>query len=96
MNKSTNNFVVPGAKQAIEKMKYEIASELGVSQRALVSKVGKKESFTIDDIVVDEKATAFMAKKEEKIASLPNGLFKKVISKVSKKRKVVLFIGEYL
>ena len=31
MNKSTNNFVVPGAKQAIEKMKYEIASELGVN-----------------------------------------------------------------
>ena len=30
MNKSTNNFVVPGAKQAIEKMKYEIASELGI------------------------------------------------------------------
>ena len=27
---STNKFVVPGAKQAIEKMKYEIASELGV------------------------------------------------------------------
>jgi len=31
MNRSTNNFVVPGAKQAIEKMKYEIASELGVN-----------------------------------------------------------------
>ena len=31
MNKSTNNFAVPGAKQAIEKMKYEIASELGVN-----------------------------------------------------------------
>ena len=31
MNKSTNNFVVPGAKQAIEKMKYEIASEFGVT-----------------------------------------------------------------
>ena len=31
MNKSTNNFVVPGAKQAIERMKYEIASELGVT-----------------------------------------------------------------
>lgn len=32
MNKSnnTNNLVVPGAKQAIEKMKYEIANELGV------------------------------------------------------------------
>ena len=30
-NKSTNNFVVPGAKQAIEKMKYEIANELGVT-----------------------------------------------------------------
>jgi small acid-soluble spore protein B (major beta-type SASP) len=30
MNKS-NNFVVPGAKEAIEKMKYEIASELGVT-----------------------------------------------------------------
>ena len=29
-NKSTNKLVVPGAKQAIEKMKYEIASELGV------------------------------------------------------------------
>lgn len=29
--KNTNNFVVPGAKQAIEKMKYEIASELGVT-----------------------------------------------------------------
>ena len=27
----TNNMVVPGAKQAIEKMKYEIASELGVT-----------------------------------------------------------------
>lgn len=30
-NKATSNFVVPGAKQAIEKMKYEIASELGVT-----------------------------------------------------------------
>ena len=30
-NKSTNKLVVPGAKQAIEKMKYEIASEFGVN-----------------------------------------------------------------
>ena len=29
--KNTNKFVVPGATQAIEKMKYEIASELGVN-----------------------------------------------------------------
>ncbi len=28
---NTNNLVVPGAKQAIERMKYEIASELGVT-----------------------------------------------------------------
>ena len=28
---STNRLVVPGAKQAIEKMKYEIASEFGVN-----------------------------------------------------------------
>lgn len=28
---NTNKLVVPGAKQAIEKMKYEIASELGVT-----------------------------------------------------------------
>ena len=26
-----NKFVVPGAKQAIENMKYEIASELGIT-----------------------------------------------------------------
>ena len=31
MKNNTNNMVVPGAKQAIEKMKYEIASELGVT-----------------------------------------------------------------
>lgn len=31
MNKSTSKLVVPGAKQAIEKMKYEIASEFGVN-----------------------------------------------------------------
>ena len=31
MNNSTSKFVAPGAKQAIEKMKYEIASELGVT-----------------------------------------------------------------
>ena len=32
MNNSLNRkMVVPGAKQAIEKMKYEIASELGVT-----------------------------------------------------------------
>ena len=31
MNNKKNQFVVPGAKQAIEKMKYEIASELGVN-----------------------------------------------------------------
>lgn len=32
MNKSnTSKMVVPGAKQAIEKMKYEIANELGVT-----------------------------------------------------------------
>ena len=31
MNNSTNRLTVPGAKQAIEKMKYEIASELGVN-----------------------------------------------------------------
>ena len=30
-NNSTNKLVVSGAKQAIEKMKYEIASELGVN-----------------------------------------------------------------
>ena len=30
-NKSMSNLVVPGAKQAIEKMKYEIANELGVT-----------------------------------------------------------------
>lgn len=30
-NSSNNKMVVPGAKQAIEKMKYEIATELGVS-----------------------------------------------------------------
>ena len=30
-SKSTNRFVVPGAKQAIEKMKYEIANEFGVT-----------------------------------------------------------------
>ena len=31
MNKSTNKLVVPGAKQAIDKMKYEIANEFGVN-----------------------------------------------------------------
>ena len=31
MNNKTSQFVVPGAKQAIEKMKYEIAAELGVT-----------------------------------------------------------------
>lgn len=31
MNRSTNKLVVPGAKQAIEQMKYEIANELGVN-----------------------------------------------------------------
>ena len=31
MNNKNNQFVVPGAKQAIEKMIYEIASELGVT-----------------------------------------------------------------
>lgn len=30
MNKSTNKMVVPGAKQAIDRMKYEIANEFGV------------------------------------------------------------------
>ena len=30
-NKMTSKLVVPGAKQAIEKMKYEIASEFGVT-----------------------------------------------------------------
>ncbi|MDD2435392.1 MAG: alpha/beta-type small acid-soluble spore protein [Bacilli bacterium] len=31
MNQSKNKLVVPGAKQAIDKMKWEIASELGVN-----------------------------------------------------------------
>lgn len=30
-NKNTNRMYVPGAKQAIDKMKYEIANELGVN-----------------------------------------------------------------
>ena len=30
-NSNTNKLVVPGAKQAIEKMKYEIANEFGVN-----------------------------------------------------------------
>ena len=30
-NSSSNKLVVPGAKQAIEKMKYEIANEFGVN-----------------------------------------------------------------
>ena len=31
MTSNTNKIVVPGAKQAIEQMKYEIANELGVN-----------------------------------------------------------------
>lgn len=31
MNNKMNNLVVPGAKQAIDKMKYEIANEFGVN-----------------------------------------------------------------
>ncbi|MBR2833548.1 MAG: alpha/beta-type small acid-soluble spore protein [Bacilli bacterium] len=31
MANNTNKIVVPGAKQAIEQMKYEIANELGVN-----------------------------------------------------------------
>ena len=31
MASNTNKIVVPGAKQAIEQMKYEIANELGVN-----------------------------------------------------------------
>ena len=31
MNNNTNKLVVPGAKQAIERMKYEIAKEFGVN-----------------------------------------------------------------
>lgn len=31
MTRSTNKIVVPGAKQAIENMKYEIARELGIT-----------------------------------------------------------------
>lgn len=31
MKSNTNKMVVPGSKQAIERMKYEIASELGVT-----------------------------------------------------------------
>ena len=31
MNNNTNRLVVPGSKQAIEKMKYEIANEFGVN-----------------------------------------------------------------
>ena len=31
MNKGYNKMVVPGAKQAIDKMKYEIANEFGVN-----------------------------------------------------------------
>ena len=30
-NQNTNKMVVPGAKQAIERMKYEIANEFGVN-----------------------------------------------------------------
>lgn len=30
-NSSTNRLVVPGAKQALEQMKFEIANELGVN-----------------------------------------------------------------
>ena len=30
MNSKTNKLTVPGAKEAIERMKYEIASELGI------------------------------------------------------------------
>ena len=31
MNNSSNKLVVPGAKQAIERIKYEIANEFGVN-----------------------------------------------------------------
>ena len=31
MNNSSNKLVVPGAKQAIERMKYEIANKFGVN-----------------------------------------------------------------
>ncbi|KKI92032.1 spore protein [Bacillus sp. SA1-12] len=36
-NNNSNQLVVPGAKQAIEQMKYEIASEFGVNLGAETS-----------------------------------------------------------
>ena len=37
MNSKTNKLVAPGAKEAIDKMKYEIANELGIKLGAETS-----------------------------------------------------------
>ena len=52
MNNSsnTNKLVVPGAKQAIERMKYEIANELGISQ-AQISRIEKNAIKTLKKYV---------------------------------------------
>ena len=46
MNNNSNKLVVPGSKQVLENMKYEIAREMGIS-RSYVSRIEKKALYKL-------------------------------------------------
>lgn len=57
-----NKFVVPGSKQAIEQMKYEIASELGIT-------LGADTSSRLNGIVGGEMTRRLVRLGEEMLKS---------------------------
>ena len=64
------------------------SKELGINSKDLINKVGDELSFDIDKIIVDEKLKEKIASKEAKIASLPDNVFKKMATKVNKRKNL--------
>lgn len=80
--------------EALERQKEEkrdivfesATDKLGIKKEDLINKVGEDKSYNVDNIVVSQELINMLKSNESKAATVPNGIFQKIKSKVNKKR----------
>lgn len=80
--------------EALERQKEEkrdivfesATDKLGIEKEDLINKVGEDKSYNVDNIVVSQELINMLKSNESKAATVPNGIFQKIKSKVNKKR----------
>lgn len=65
-----------------------VSNKIGVKKDSLVEKIGEENSYDVDKIVVSDEFMEFITNVDAKAAVVPNGIYKRMLEKISSKRKL--------